>query len=436
MKKRENKNRKKWDLRTRHNELYDQKNKRRKLTNKYYQEKREEGLLESTSNYHLRKKREHPRPYRHRSNGSKTIVELKNLNSKYIKNVLRNNMELDVLFRFVESAIKDFPEYVYMMMPDRNRRRVRNSITFPQAMRLFFGKSEMITQHFDKRPSYGLDSMLRTTGMRPYDIRVQPFTNTIESIVSYIEKAVKPLLLGTKYENCDFDFNFLEIKLYMGKQLVGENCNKSVGAHTDCIFDDKGKQSVNDSARGEHLTTILTFGYPRQLFFVRCSKDMNKEQVKWNEDKDPNDYVTLEHNSLFVLFPDDEKPTSTEPEKHMLRKTKHGVKFKGNLPFSIALVFRSVKKLSLFHSTDTKVPDGTFHRDSLANTFKKNSWCWTPPKGITGIEENVQARNFLENKRYRSAFNIADKKFQQTEVLICTNKLLNEIRKFVNKYNG
>ena len=98
VKKRENKNRKKWDLRTRHNELYDQKNKRRKLTNEYYQEKREEGLLESTSNYHLRKKREHPRPYRHRSNGSKTIVELKNLNSKYIKNVLRNDTELDVLF--------------------------------------------------------------------------------------------------------------------------------------------------------------------------------------------------------------------------------------------------------------------------------------------------------------------------------------------------
>ena len=166
-----------------------------------------------------------------------------------------------------------------------------------------------------KESLYSLNLMFRTTGMRPYDIPVQPFTDKIDSIVSYIEVAVQPALQGTKYKNCEFDFNFLEIKLYMGKQLVGENCNKSVGAHTDCIFDNKGKQSVNDSARGEHLTTILTFRYPRQLFFVRCSKDMNKGQVKWNKDKDSNNYVSLKHNSLFVLFPYDEKPTSTEPGK-------------------------------------------------------------------------------------------------------------------------
>ena len=223
--------------------------------------------------------------------------------------------------------------------------------------------------------------------------------------------------------------------MYLGKKLVGEKSNKSVGAHTNCLFDDNGKQLENDSANGDHLTAILTFGYPRKLFFVRCSKNTQEgNKVKWKENKNPNDYVSLEHNSLFVLFPEDEKPTSSEEEKHMLSKTKHGVKFNGNISsFSMALVFRSVTKNSLFHSTGGKLPDGTFHSDSLANVFKKDSWCWSKVDGLIETEDNVQAKKFLEDEQRKLAFDNADLQFNNSKVLTCANKLLNEIRKFPNK---
>ena len=41
-------------------------------------------------------------------------------------------------------------------------------------------------------------------------------------IISFIETGVKPAIVGTKYENCKFDFNFLEMKFYLGQKLVGE----------------------------------------------------------------------------------------------------------------------------------------------------------------------------------------------------------------------
>ena len=203
--------------------------------------------------------------------------------------------------------------------------------------------------------------------MRPYDIRVRPFTDTIDCILSYIETGIRPSLQGTKYENCQFDFNFLEIKLYLGNRLVDEHCNKSVGAHTDCCFDNNGNQSKNDSARGDHMTAILTFGYRRKLFFVRCSKDTQPgKRIKWQENKYPDDFINLEHNSLFLLFPEDERPTPSRQDENIIRKCKHGVKFDGKIsPFSFALVFRSVKKTALFHRTGGRLPDGMFDNLSL-----------------------------------------------------------------------
>ena len=224
--------------------------------------------------------------------------------------------------------------------------------------------------------------------------------------------------------------------MYLGKKLVGENSNKLVGAHIDCIFDNNRKQSEYDSTRGDHLTAILTYKYPHKLLFVRCSKNTQEgNKVKWKENKNPNDYVSLENNSLFVLFPEDEKPTSSsEEEKHVLRKTKHGVKFNGKIfSFLIALVFRSVTKTSLFHSTGGGLPNGTFHSNSVANVFKKDSWCWARVNGSTETEDNVNARQFLDNKQKKIAFDDADLKFDSGNVLTCAHKLLNELRKFAKR---
>ena len=421
-KKRENEMRKEWKV---SNETYEHKNKRRKLALKTYRQKRSEGKLDSLRKYRV-KNRVTPRNYHKVWNGSRSIVTVKNLNSKYIRNALPDGDATSLLFRFVENTIKDFPDYVYMMMPDRCKKRVRISIDFPQAMRLFFGRSKTVSQFLDERSAYGLNSMLQSTGMRPYDVRVRPFTDDIRTIIDHIETALEPALIRTKYQKCKFDFNFLEIKLYFGEKLVGEHSNKTVGAHTDCIFDDNGNQSTKDSARGDHLTVILTFGYPRKLFFVRCSKNtIDANRPKWKETRNPDDYLILEHNSLFVLFPEDEKPTPSDSAKHILHKTKHGVHFNGKVSsFSMALVFRSVKKTSMFHSKDR------LNEDSPKETiFKKDSWCWS--HNNRGDGENRLPRNFLENEQYKSAFDNADKAFDKSKVLSCGNRLLNEIRRFL-----
>ena len=426
-KERENEMRKEWNA---SNETYEHKNKRRKLALRTYREKRSEGKLDSLCKYRV-KKRGTPRNYHKVWNGSRSIVTVKNLNSKYIRNALPDADVMNVLFRFVENTVKDFPDYVYMMMPDRCKKRVCISIDFPQAMRLFFGRSKTISQFLDERSAYGLKSMLQSTGMRPYDVRVQPFTDDINTIINHIETALEPALVGTKYENCNFDFNFLEIKLYLGEKLVGEHSNKTVGAHTDCIFDDNGNQSIKDSARGDHLTVVLTFGYPRKLFFVRCSKNTtDANRAKWKEIRNHDDYLILEHNSLFVLFPEDEKPTPSETAEHIVHKTKHGVKFNGKeSSFSMALVLRSVKKTSMFHSN---VRLDRLNKDSpTTSLFKKDSWCWTFNEGDNG--ENSFPRNFLENEQYKMAFDNADKAFDKSNVLSCSNKLLNEIRRFAQK---
>ena len=99
----------------------------------------------------------------------------------------------------------------------------------------------------------------------------------------------------------------------------------------------------------------------------------------------------------------------------------------------MALVFRSVTKTSLFHSTGDKLPDGTFHNDSLANIFKKDFWCWSKVHGLIETEDNVHAKKFLEDEQRKLAFDNADLQFNNSKVLTCANKLLNEIRKFPYK---
>ena len=63
----------------------------------------------------------------------------------YIKQVLPDGKQLETLFRFVENTIKELPQYVYMMRPDLNKKRVDNSITFPQAMRLFLERADRLS---------------------------------------------------------------------------------------------------------------------------------------------------------------------------------------------------------------------------------------------------------------------------------------------------
>ena len=432
--KRENEMKKEWDALTRRKETYTQKNKRRLITLRRYREKRCEARLGGRCTRSVRRSPS-ARPYQLVRNPKEKVVRVANLKSRYIKNILRGGTEQETLMSIVLHIVKNFPDYVYMMMPDRSRRNVRMSIQFPQAMRIFYGKSSPLNRFFDQRPAYGLTSILRSTGMRPFDLRVRPFTEEIIALIAHLQRAVEPRLVGTRYEKCQFDFNFLEVKLYLGEKLVERNSTTTVGAHTDCVFDDNGQQSPNDSSRGDHLTMILTFGYPRELFFVRCSKNTiaGNGSRGWIEERRRNDFVGLEHNSLFVLFPDDEKPAPLVGKEHILHKTKHGVRFNGKRsPFSVALVFRSVKKSAAFHRT-AALPKGMIPHTSPASMYKKDSWCWTKVEGMPGTENNTFAEKFVTSPHNELAFAGGDNSFDNSLVMACANKMLNEVRKFAHE---
>ena len=322
--------------------------------------------------------------------GQRQTERLSNIHSFLVRNILQRKRtdsdldELGVVLDFLNDMFHNFDDLAYLMMPDKNKKKgvVRLSIEFPQAMRVFFGKTVMTEVGRGGiiravRPAYGLTSILATTGMRPNDLRVRPFNSDIDTIILYLEKAVSPYLEGTKYEGSEFDFNFMEAKLYFGNNFVTGNSNQSVGAHTDCQFNDKGQQLESDSARGDHLTLVLAIGEPRMLYFVRCSK--TKGEAGWLEAPGKYDYLHLSHNSLFVLFPEDEIPTMDINNGNLLRKVKHGVKFYGK-NCSVALVFRAVKKFAAFYTGVTG--------SNEENPPKKDSWDYnTPIRDDSGAQD-------------------------------------------------
>ena len=337
---------------------------------------------------------------------------LSNTHSFLIHDILQrkasgNEMcELEVAIDFIKELFRNFDDLAYLMMPNFNKKKksVRLSIDFPQAMRIFFGKTVRTEDGRAVRPAYGLISILKTTGVRPYDLRVRPFNSKITTIIGYLENAVTPFLKGTRYEGCLFDFNFMETKLYFGNNFVKDNSNKTVGPHTDCRFNDYGQQLESDSARGDHLTLVLSIGEPRLLYFVRCHK--TQRETCWGESRANNDNLHLLHNSLFVLFPEDEIPTFDESD-NLLKKTKHGVKFDGN-NFSIALVFRAVKKFANFY---TGVTDSNEQKP-----YKNDSWDYNsqvPGASRAGDLSDFLAAKHFEKDSLKKAFKEAEANVNQ-----------------------
>ena len=89
--------------------------------------------------------------------------------------------------------------------------------------------------------------------------------------------------LGEDFDHFPFEFNFLEIKIYLGKQIFKEDnnsvildndknelilkCNNLVGYHRDLIFRDNGEQCRSDTARPDHPIVTYNVGCTRKLRF-------------------------------------------------------------------------------------------------------------------------------------------------------------------------
>ena len=83
-------------------------------------------------------------------------------------------------------------------------------------------------------------------------------------------------------------FNFLEIKIYLGDNMLNiadgkvrrnirdvplsTGCNKSVNAHNNLCFVDDGTQSINDSACPTLPRATFTLGETQIITFERVTK--------------------------------------------------------------------------------------------------------------------------------------------------------------------
>ncbi len=280
---------------------------------------------------------------------------------------------------------------------------------------------EDITQtekHVNERLySYGLLSILSTTGFHPSrDMKVRPFSRRLESIVVSLEEEIKKHLpADSKYHTTNLNFNSLEVKVYHGKDVfrgsdgrplvdddgnrIRVDCNKKVNLHNDLCFNDEGKQSPNDTARGDHPIVTLTIGSSRALTFVHKWK---ADKKKWKNGRKV--HFQLGQGSMFVLLPEDEIPQAIGTNLH---KTQHRAQFSGD-GISVALVFRSVKTSSVFHKENHtwQWQEDEFYRDTVQRYLKKNSQrhiISEPSKGrvvrreVEGMKCNV--KSFLDKVR-------------------------------------
>ena len=153
----------------------------------------------------------------------------------------------------------------------------------PQALRIFYGKDCGFSENgITKRYVYGPKSVFNTTGFHLRDYRVSGFDDILSAVIQNLTVVVKHHL-GSKWIDFNFDFNFLEIKLYLsnsmyidedGKRLVGDN-NKTIRTdqcrfvkiQNDLEFDNNKKHLPNKTSRGDHPIVTYTLGSSRELCF-------------------------------------------------------------------------------------------------------------------------------------------------------------------------
>jgi hypothetical protein len=269
-----------------------------------------------------------------------------------------------LFLQLTETVMDKFEDHIMTIVPLSNNARMNHQSK--QALRIFFGRDgEIINDDVVERYIYGPKAVLTTTGLHPSTYRVYPFTPLLIEIVNEFTKIIKQDL-GPEWADFEFDFNFMEIKCYQGKDMfrdengnpikddndksIRDDNNLTVRLHNDLNFNDNGKQCKKDTARGDHPIATYNVGSTRKLVFRWLKKEEigNGKKPKWKIIKKCTRVIELEDGSIFVLLPADETPQAIND---VLFKTQHEGKFshKGATGMSLGFVFRSVKSKSLFN---------------------------------------------------------------------------------------
>ena len=310
--------------------------------------------------------------------------------------------------KFAEYIVNNLETYIMPIVPLNNGARSNHQSA--QAIRIFFSLfTEAVNgnNNLERRSIYGPTAVLNTTGMSPDDFRVYSMTPLLKEITDLFTKIIK-LKLGPQYTN--IDFNFMEAKLLLGKDMFSDingnilldnneqplksNSNKTIGTHNDIKYDDNGKQDEKDTADGSHPIGTYNFGATRKLTFQWMMKNINKNKPIWEKVRVKNKEIVkkqelvddccvfdMSDGSIMILVTLDESPLQIN--ENTLYKTKHRSKFSEN-GVSIGFVFRRVRSTSLFHK-DT-------HR-----------WAWQDDKQYRecGMRSSSGIRS-IKHKNYRT----------------------------------
>jgi len=266
--------------------------------------------------------------------------------------IIRNGL-IQLVTRITES----YENYIIPIIPYTNPIRMNHQT--PQAIRIFFGMNgREVDDQVVMRRIYGPMSVVKTTGPHPSKgYRVYPFSPELISIRNVLTEELRRHISPHQLNGVDLDFNFMEIKMYKGKDIfqddsgnpitdinnkpVRTDCNKSVGMHNDLNFADDGTQNKDDTAHGNHPILTYTLGSGRELIFSQKKKT---SKIWQSCPKNSQRKFDVQDGSMFILLPADEIPQKIGKS---LYKTQHMAKFKGE-GLSIGFVFRSVKAESYF----------------------------------------------------------------------------------------
>jgi hypothetical protein len=202
----------------------------------------------------------------------------------------------------------------------------------PAVLRQHYG----LNLHNGTRCSYGDGTGSSTVG-RPI---TRDMTEEMIILANEIQNKLKHVPdFTTSFGN--ISFNHCTVLLYYHKNK--KSPNNLLGFHTDIVYSRvTGEYIPSKNSQTEGTPTcIVTIGGSRNLCFQKQTEiyDSEKKTLKWGEQK--KTFITLGHNSLFVLHPYDEKPLMVKGEK---RRWRHGIpEFANKDNLSMALVFRSVK---------------------------------------------------------------------------------------------
>ena len=192
-------------------------------------------------------------------------------------------------------------------------------------------------------------------GTYPKDQYTMPMNKTLqkigEEIVNFVSSCeeFQKIHKHNKRQNSKISFqaiNHCSILVYFG--LNGYKRYSTLSSHCDNTYRPNGDFVHKVNSRVENTPTItLTIGDPRT---IRYHRRYSSDGVRWDEELKHVHTDYLSHGTINVVHPDDERPFEVRLEGNSKPcQIQHGHVRVGLNKMSIALVFRTVKNVSLFH---------------------------------------------------------------------------------------